>query len=206
MKIKQHLMAGLIGLAAGVLLTILALFLWIAYGVHVVNVKMDERIAKAERVENEPQLQGPPFGPSFFDYGFLLEDLQGHRVPMSTFRGKVLMINFWSSSCKPCVAEMPRLAALYRRYKDDPAIAILAVTGDSRAVLAEFAKRYRLDLPLYRVADGTVVPLRPMILPTTLIVGVEGKIVVQETGAAQWDHPRVFRFLEQLKGDTTSEK
>lgn len=205
---KHYLVGGLFGLVVGFLIGALGMFALFGYAMRVINARMQEDIAKVARVENEPQLQPPAFVSSFQGFELLLEDLQGNKVPMSMLKGKILVINFWSPSCKPCVAELPSLAALYRRYKDEPWIRIVAVSGDSREKLKEFLARHSVEVPVYCVEEKSVSKLRARVLPTTLIVDSDGRILVEETGAARWDHPTVFRFLEELrdKGPTTDSK
>lgn len=205
---RHYLVGSLLGLVLGFLIGALGMFAWFGYAMRVINARMLEDIAKVARVENEPQLQPPRFGSSFLSFELVLEDLQGNKVPMSVLKDKILVINFWSPSCKPCVAELPSLAALYRRYEKEPWIRILAISGDSREKLKEFLVRHPVELPVYRVEERNLSKLRPRVLPTTLIVDSDGKILVEETGGARWDHPTVFRFLEQLrdKGPTTDSK
>lgn len=49
---------------------------------------------------------------------FSLEDLSGETVRLSDFRGKVVLLNFWYSSCMPCRKETPALADLYREHRE----------------------------------------------------------------------------------------
>ena len=59
---------------------------------------------------------------------FVLQDLQGARVRLSDFRGKVVILNFWASWCTACLQEIPDLAALHREMGDR--IAVLGVSLD----------------------------------------------------------------------------
>lgn len=48
------------------------------------------------------------------DFAFL--DLDGHRHALSEYRGKVVLLNIWTTSCAPCIHEMPDLSALHGRF------------------------------------------------------------------------------------------
>src|SRR5579885_645413 len=49
---------------------------------------------------------------------FTLTDLQGRTQSLSGYRGKVVLLNFWATWCKPCTTEMPAMQAVYDRLKD----------------------------------------------------------------------------------------
>jgi thiol-disulfide isomerase/thioredoxin len=55
---------------------------------------------------------------------FTLIDLEGNRVTLSDFRGKVVFINFWNQWCPPCRAEMPEIEAVYQEYKNKDVVVI----------------------------------------------------------------------------------
>src|SRR5713226_6722311 len=57
---------------------------------------------------------------------FTLPDLQGKKVALKDFRGKLVLLNFWASWCTPCREEMPAMERLYQEFKDK-GLVILAV-------------------------------------------------------------------------------
>ena len=56
----------------------------------------------------------------------LLKDLQGHEVRLSDLRGKVVLLNFWATWCKPCKEEMPAMQAAYDKLRGEGFV-VLAV-------------------------------------------------------------------------------
>jgi thiol-disulfide isomerase/thioredoxin len=56
------------------------------------------------------------------------QDVNGKQVPLSAYRGKVVLLNFWASWCPPCVEEMPSMDELQKVYGDD--LVVLAVSAD----------------------------------------------------------------------------
>ncbi|MBI5886879.1 MAG: TlpA family protein disulfide reductase, partial [Deltaproteobacteria bacterium] len=51
---------------------------------------------------------------------FTLSDLDGRQVSLKDFRGKVIFLNFWATTCKPCEEEMPSMQKLYDALRGRP--------------------------------------------------------------------------------------
>ncbi|MDZ4383013.1 MAG: TlpA disulfide reductase family protein, partial [Thermodesulfovibrionia bacterium] len=49
---------------------------------------------------------------------FTLKDLDNKRISLKSYRGKVVMLNFWATWCTPCRLEMPSMEKLHRQFKD----------------------------------------------------------------------------------------
>lgn len=63
------------------------------------------------------------------------EDLEGKRMKLSSFRGKVVLLNFWTTGCGFCIAEVPQERALLERYKNQP-FAIVGINSDPEREVA----------------------------------------------------------------------
>ena len=76
---------------------------------------------------------------------FTLKNLQGADVTLSSYKGKLVMINFWRVNCPPCIAEMPHIKSVYDTYKTKP-LEVLAVyvmtSGETPAVAQSTAQTY----------------------------------------------------------------
>jgi len=88
-----------------------------------------------------------------------LVTLGGKRVSLAVYRRKVTFVAMWATFCGPCMEELPMIEALYQKKKDDPDVAIIAVSADEmaspadRAHVAEVAKKLGLTLPVLLDAD-----------------------------------------------------
>lgn len=60
---------------------------------------------------------------------FELEDLEGNKVRLSDFKGRIVFLNFWATWCPPCREEMPHMQAFYEKYKNEDVV-ILAVNSN----------------------------------------------------------------------------
>jgi len=90
-----------------VILVLLAVILLLGYGLG----KFDLLARKAAKVEclGQEELSAPVFS---------LPDLKGDRVDLFSFKGEVIIIEFWATWCGPCKEEIPVLNQLYKKYRD----------------------------------------------------------------------------------------
>jgi len=119
-----------------------------------------------------------------------LTDEKGRAVTLASFKGKVVLVNFWATWCAPCVREMPALDALQTKFGREKFI-IVAVSLDRLgfAKVAPFLERVRVERltvlldsnrKLYRKVGGQG-------LPTTLLLDHEGRVRGYLEGPAEWD-------------------
>jgi|LGVE01.1.fsa_nt_gb thiol-disulfide isomerase/thioredoxin len=142
-----------------------------------------------EKVENQKQL-------SKFDYEWQLMNSEGEKVLLSEFQGKVILINHWATWCPPCVAEMPSFQKLYNDYGDK--IVFIFVTSDDRNKTEAFLKKRELTLPVYQQASKAPAKLFTNSLPTTFLLDQNGKILINETGASDWNSKSMRATLDKL--------
>ncbi|HEU4403108.1 MAG TPA: TlpA disulfide reductase family protein [Candidatus Polarisedimenticolia bacterium] len=121
---------------------------------------------------------------------FTLKDLKGRTVRLADYRGKVVLLNFWFSTCGPCRMETPDLIDLYGNYKGR-GLMVLGINMDEILTpefhgqqLAEFLQEYNVTYPIL-VADGKVFKDygSPPVQPVSYLVDKEGKIVQLFWGA-----------------------
>jgi peroxiredoxin len=76
---------------------------------------------------------------------FTLKDMNGKNVTLSSFRGKVVLLNFWATWCPPCKAEMPDLNRLYRDTKHRGFEIIAVSTDKSIDHVKDFLSKSKVD-------------------------------------------------------------
>ncbi len=78
----------------------------------------------------QPKLEGLGQGELFAPV-FSLPDLKGERIDLVSFKGQVIILEFWATWCGPCKEEIPVLNQLYRKYKDK-GLVVIGVSLDSK--------------------------------------------------------------------------
>ncbi len=132
--------------------------------------------------------------------GFMLPSIGGELAALADYKGKVLLLNFWSSVCAPCRKEMPALEALWKRLGDE-GLVIVGINVDRRGERSakRFMERYGLSFPLLLDREGEVRrEYEVMVLPVTYIVGRDGRFIGKITGVREWGGKESIRFFKEL--------
>ena len=124
---------------------------------------------------------------SVSEYGFTL--LDGRRMKMADYAGKVLVLDFWATYCPPCREEIPQLIELQRRYGPQGLSIIgLNVGGpDDRPKVPEFVRAYRIQYTL-AYPDTELVNLylsNNDTIPQTIVFDRKGRLVKHFIGYDQ---------------------
>jgi thiol-disulfide isomerase/thioredoxin len=109
---------------------------------------------------------------------FELRDLNGRKVRLSDYRGKVVLINFWATWCPPCRAEMPDLIRLQREHGKD-GLQIIGVTypPEQRARVRRFARTLKVNYPIVLgTREFKARYSSDETLPLTVVINRHGKI------------------------------
>ncbi len=108
--------------------------------------------------------------------GFSANDMNGNLVDTKQLKGKVLVINFWFTTCPPCKAERPYLNKIVDDYKSDPNVVFIAVALDQKEQLVPYLKEHEFKYNVIpegkKIADSYDLPG----YPTQVIVDKEGKV------------------------------
>lgn len=131
---------------------------------------------------------------------FQLWNLDGQPVTLSSYQGRVVMLNFWATWCGPCRVEMPAMEVLYREFprKD---FEILAISTDAQgpAVTRPFRDSLNLTFPILHDSDFRVgVTYGTRTLPMTFLVDRRGVITHRIFGARDWQSPEARQLIRKL--------
>jgi len=107
----------------------------------------------------------------------------GGRVSLVALRGRVVVINFWASSCLPCKQEMPRLQQASERWAGKQVAVVGIDVLDSRGAARSFARAHGVTYQIgYDPLGDTIGPYGIAYTPTTFFVDRRGRIVKRILG------------------------
>lgn len=149
------------------------------------TVKRTARINQLKKVQIEiPQLQ--------------LKDIQGSLHKLLEYRGKIVIVSFWASWCRPCIEEMPSLVALKEKHKDS--IEILAVNvRENSDTIKQFTQSMNINFPLLQDHDSSITESwKVYVYPSNFVVDKTGKLRFAATGAMDWQDAKIESQLKSL--------
>jgi peroxiredoxin len=134
---------------------------------------------------------------------FELPDLSGKPVKLSSFRGKTVVLNFWTKTCRPCLEEMPALSDLSILLKNEDAVLVTVSTDDSaddarQTMMAVLNKEP--PFPVLIDVDAKVVggKFGTKLFPETWIIDPDGVIRARVDGARDWANPLVLDVVRMV--------
>lgn len=154
-----------------------------------------------ERHINSPIKDNPPERPTpavsepktLLDWTF--DDLSGEAIPLTRWRGKLLILNFWATWCPPCLREIPAFIELQRRYAAD-GVQFVGIALDQVEAVASFASEKAMNYPVL-VGHEDVIRFMQSLgnaiggLPYTAVIGANGEVLTTHEG--EWE----FEVAEQ---------
>ena len=131
---------------------------------------------------------------------FMLDDLNGRTWTLEGLRGKVVVINFWATSCPVCRVEMPTLQEFWKRMKKVDVQVLTIHVGGTEQEVRDFVRQYKLNLPVLhdpfkRVARAWGV----FQLPITFVLDTEGKLAYVAFGGRNWLNPEIASMVMALR-------
>lgn len=107
--------------------------------------------------------------------------LAGGSTALKDLRGRVVVLDFWTTWCEPCVAELPALHAFHAWARARGDVVLLSINDDTSArELARFLGAHRVRFPVLLMDAGNA--LRVEVYPTKLILDGKGFLRLRARG------------------------
>jgi cytochrome c biogenesis protein CcmG/thiol:disulfide interchange protein DsbE len=115
---------------------------------------------------------------------FTLPDLTNQPVRLSSFRGKVVLLDFWATWCEPCRDEIPHFIQLQNQYGSAGLQVIGISMDDSADPVRDFYQRFRMNYPVVMGNAKTGELYGGVLgLPIAFLIGRDGRIAAKHIGA-----------------------
>lgn len=140
---------------------------------------------------------------------FALPSLDGRTVKLSDYRGKTVIINFWSKTCKPCLEEMPSLADLGELLRAHKNVELLTITTDesvedAKNTLGSVLKSTPNFVTLVDSESAVVGDkFGTKLYPETWVIDPQGVIRARFDGPRDWNDPLILEFADSLSRPLT---
>jgi peroxiredoxin len=124
--------------------------------------------------------------------------LSGEKIPLHDLRGKVVLVNFWATSCETCVKEMPQMVQTYNQFKDKGLnFVAVAMSYDPPNYVLNYAQTRQLPFQVALDAQGAFAKSfgNVSMTPTTFLIGKDGTIIKRYLGEP--DFAALHQLLEK---------
>ncbi len=125
--------------------------------------------------------------------------LDGRQIALAEQRGKVVLVNFWATSCPGCVKEMPDMVKVYEEYRERGfEIVAVAMSYDPPEYVNNFVQTRKLPFPIVLDADGAHAQAfgNVQVTPTSFVIGPDGRIHEHKLG--EIDFVRLRALLDRV--------
>lgn len=115
----------------------------------------------------------------------LMTTLDGQQVKLSDYKGKIVLVNFWATSCTGCMQEMPELKKLQLKYGADRLQTIaVAMSYDNIEYIKNYNKKENMPFKIIHDADGKIASEfgGVTLTPTNFLIGKDGSLIKKYIG------------------------
>lgn len=163
-------------------------------------VKIKEKITSRKKEKILASRIKKPKDVAPFDF----KTIDDKTISFADLKGKIIVINVWGTWCSPCVAEMPQLQQLYKKYENDKDVAIITMdTNDELETVKKFIadKKYEFPVLLGDSYAGNIMFDGNITFPTTLFIDKQGKIAFVKVSRTENLLDEFGWRIEVLKAD-----
>ena len=135
-----------------------------------------------------------------------LTDLNGQKLDLDSYRGKVVLVDFWATWCDPCRAEIPHFIQLQNKYFDQGFRVVGISMDDSSDPVHEFYDKFKMNYPVAMGSAKVAEQFGGVLgLPVSFLIGRDGRIYARHVGetAASVFEAEIKQLLARPHGDAS---
>ena len=138
------------------------------------------------------------YPPNVIAKNFKLTDLEGEMHELEEYRGKHVLVNFWSMACNVCKSEMTTLQSAYELLDRDDLVIVSIHAGDPSEGAESVLKLNSISYPVLFDFDLQLGEWGIPIMPTSFIVSPKGNIRYRAVGTRVWNSPFMVDFMQSI--------
>lgn len=156
-----------------------------------VTDKIQSNLKDAELLSIDPSCY-----PSFYE-NLRLTSLDGNTLELDSLSNKTIFLNFWLTSCIPCLAEMKSIEKLYSQFGNSN-IQFLVISHEDPDVIKEFLQKHEYNLPIYTVEKEMLMSsiYTSKTVPATFLISKERTLIKKEDRAVNWYSNSVIEYFK----------
>ena len=124
---------------------------------------------------------------------FKITDAKGNTITSENTKGKIVVLNFWFTTCKPCIMEIPELNTVYEKYKNNKDVVFASVTFNTQEEVDTFLIKYPLKYPVFSNSETVISNFKVNSYPTNIIIDKQG----QYSDVINGGFPEIGNHIEQ---------
>ncbi len=135
--------------------------------------------------------------------GFSLFDLDGQKVKLSDFKGKVVLVDFWATWCGPCLRAMPYIQTLHEKYKED-GIIVLGINSWERK-----PDKVKTVLKAKKISYNILLDPKNVVIGKYGVKGIPSFFIIDKEGIVRYSYlglPPDRKIIEKNLEELLSEK
>ena len=124
---------------------------------------------------------------------FTLKDLNGNKVSLSDFKGKNVYLNFFTTWCPPCRAEMPDIEKVYQKYKEKDLVILAVDLGEDKDTVKSFIEQNNFSFKVLLDSDQSIAEkYKISAIPVSIFIDKEGNVRAKKVGAMTSDEMELY--------------
>ncbi len=126
-----------------------------------------------------------------------VEQLNGEKLSFSDLAGKIVVINWWATTCGPCIAEMPGFNKLVEQYKENPNVVFIAIAQDKKERVTGFLEKNKFNY-IQTLANNDAIKLFGTAMPVNVVINSAGRICHHSRGGYSDKYLEIERIIKGL--------
>lgn len=131
--------------------------------------------------------------------GFVLRGIDEQSINLADYKGKVVVLNFWATFCRPCRVEMPSLESLANTYRGaDVVVLAISLDEDKDVAIKKLITKMGLTFPVALDGESAGDDYKVSVLPATFIIGKSGELLGRALGERDWASDKSKHLINTL--------